>query len=142
MLLPSVFKNSIFDDDDFMDFPTFSRSSENSLMKSDVKDAGDHFELSMDLPGFNKEDVKIQLNKGVLTIEATTGYDKDDKDEDGKYIRKERFRGSCKRSFYVGETLKEEDIKAKFGNGVLSIDVPKNDGKVKEEENHYITIED
>ena len=140
MLLPSIFGDRFFDND-FVDFPTFKSRTENALMKSDVKDAGDHFELHMDLPGFQKENVKIQLREGVLNIEATTTTSNDEKDEEGTYIRKERFQGTCTRSFYVGEDIKQEDIKAKFDNGVLSITVPKEAPKQKMPENTYIAIE-
>ena len=140
MLLPSIFGDRFFDND-FVDFPTFKSRTENALMKSDVKDAGDHFELHMDLPGFQKENVKIQLREGVLNIEATTTTSNDEKDEEGTYIRRERFQGTCTRSFYVGEDIKQEDIKAKFDNGVLSITVPKEAPKPKMPENTYIAIE-
>jgi len=141
MLFPSVFRNNFFDDfNDFMDFPTVARKSTGSLMKSDVKDAGDHFELDMDLPGFKKEDVKLQLKDGVLKVSASTKTETDEKDADGKYIRRERFQGTCERSFYVGENLTEEDIKAKFADGVLSVNVPKIEARPQIEEK-YISIE-
>ena len=142
MLLPSIFGERFFDDDDdFMDFPPFRGHVENALMKSDVKDSGDHFELDMDLPGFNKEDVKIQLKEGVLTVEATTSKSNDEKDDDGKYIRRERFQGSCTRSFFVGKNVEQDDIKARFDKGVLKISVPKDNPKPEIEENKYIAIE-
>lgn len=142
MLFPSVFGNNFFDDfDDFMDFPTIRKTSTGSLMKSDVKDAGDHFELEMDLPGFKKEDVKLQLQDGVLQVEASTKTENNEKDDNGKYIRRERFQGTCTRSFYVGENLTEEDIKAKFTDGVLTVTVPKKEEKPQIEEKKYIAIE-
>ena len=142
MLFPSVFRNNFFDDfNDFMDFPTVTRKSTGTLMKSDVKDAGDHFELDMDLPGFTKEDVKLQLKDGVLKVSATTKTLNEEKDANGKYIRRERFQGTCERSFYVGEHLTEEDIKARFADGVLSVTVPKKEAKPQIEENKYIAIE-
>ena len=142
MLFPTVFRNNFFDDfDDFMDFPAIRNRNTGSLMKSDVKDAGDHFELSMDLSGFSKDDVKMQLKDGVLNIEATTKTEKDEKDEKGKYIRRERFQGTCTRSFYVGENLTDEDIKARFVDGVLTVCVPKKEDKPQIEENKYIAIE-
>ena len=94
----------------------------------------------MDLPGFNKEDVKAQVKDGYLVIEAVKNADKEDKDEDGKYIRRERFYGTCKRSFYVGEQVTEEDIKAKFENGVLTLTIPK-EAKKEVEAPKYIAIE-
>ena len=142
MLFPSVFRNNFFDDfNDFMDFPTITTKSTGNLMKSDVKDAGDHFELDMDLPGFKKEDVKLQLKDGVLKVSATTKTENDEKDENGKYIRRERFQGTCERSFYVGENLTEEDIKARFTDGVLRVNVPKIENKPQVEEPRYISIE-
>ena len=138
MLLPIIFGERLFDD--FMDFPVRGRT-ENQLMKTDIKDAGDHFELQMEMPGFKKEDVKAQLKDGMLTIEAATSTNNDQKDEDGRYIRRERFTGSCSRSFYVGETIKQEDIKARFEDGILKICVPKEENKPQIEENKYISIE-
>jgi HSP20 family protein len=140
MMLPSIFRNGFFDDfDDFMDWPTVS--TDTTLMKSDVKDAGDHYELMMDLPGFKKEDVKLQLKNGVLSFEATTNKNNDEKDENGKYLRRERFQGTCSRSFYVGKNITENDIKAKFDNGVLTVCIPKPEQKPEVEQNHYIQIE-
>lgn len=138
MLLPSIFGERLFDD--FMDFP-FRGHMENNMMKTDIKDAGDHFELMMDMPGFKKEDVQAQLKDGMLTIEANTSTSNDEKDENGKYIRRERFTGSCSRSFYVGEGVTQEDIKAKFEDGILKICVPKAEDKPQIEENKYIAIE-
>ena len=138
MLLPSIFGERLFDD--FMDFP-FRGKMENQMMKTDIKDAGDHFELMMDMPQFKKEDVKAQLKDGMLTIEANTSTANDEKDENGRYIRRERFTGSCSRSFYVGENVTQEDIKAKFEDGILKICVPKVENKPQIEENKYIAIE-
>ena len=142
MLLPSVFRNNFFDDfNDFMDFPTIRKTQQATLMKSDVKDEGDHFSLIMDLPGFKKEDVKLHLKDGALTIEASTKTENDEKDENGKYLRRERFQGTCTRSFYVGEHLTEDDIKAKCDGGVLTVTVPKKENKPQIEEKKYIAIE-
>ncbi len=145
MLFPSVFRNNFFDDfDNFMDFPKFGSQgapTATSLMKSDVREYEDHFDLMMDLPGFSKEDMKIQLKDGVLKIDAATKTENDEKDENGKYIRRERFQGSCTRSFYVGENLTEDDIKAKFADGVLTITVPKKEAVPQVEDQKYIAIE-
>jgi HSP20 family molecular chaperone IbpA len=119
-----------------------NRSLGMAFMKSDVKETADHFELAMDLPGFTKDDVKLMLKDGVLKIEATTKTENDEKDADGKYIRRERFQGTCERSFYVGEDLTEEDIKARFTDGVLKVIVPKKENKPQIEEKKYIAIED
>ena len=140
MLFPSVFRDNLFNDfDDIMDWPTLS--TDPTLMKSDVKDAGDHYELTMDLPGFSKDDVKLQLKDGVLNFEATTNKSNDEKDKDGKYLRRERFQGTCSRSFYVGKDVSEDDIKAKFDNGVLTVCVPKKEAKPEVEDSHLIQIE-
>ena len=140
MLFPSVFRDNLFNDfDDIMDWPTVS--TDPTLMKSDVKDAGDHYELTMDLPGFSKDDVKLQLKDGVLNFEATTNKSNDEKDKDGKYLRRERFQGTCSRSFYVGKDVSEDDIKAKFYNGVLTVCVPKKEAKPEVEDSHLIQIE-
>jgi HSP20 family protein len=140
MLFPSVFRDNLFNDfNDIMDWPTVS--TDPTLMKSDVKDAGDHYKLTMDLPGFSKDNVKLQLKDGVLNFQASTSKSNDEKDEDGKYLRRERFQGSCSRSFYVGKDVKEEDIKAKFDNGVLTVCVPKKEDKPEVEDNHLIQIE-
>ena len=140
MLFPSVFRDNLFNDfDDIMDWPTVS--TDPTLMKSDVKDAGDHYELTMDLLGFSKDDVKLQLKDGVLNFEATTNKSNDEKDKDGKYLRRERFQGTCSRSFYVGKDVSEDDIKAKFDNGVLTVCVPKKEAKPEVEDSHLIQIE-
>ena len=138
MLLPSIFGERLFDD--FMDFPVRGRT-ENQLMKTNIKDAGDHFGLQMGMPGFKKEDVKAQLKDGMLTIEAATSTNNDQKDEDGRYIRRERFTGSCSRSFYVGEDVQQEDIKAEFKHGILKLFVPKKEAKPAVEEKKHIAIE-
>ncbi len=145
MLMPSVFGESLFDDF-FDDFYCPSRKSSGytssvNVMRTDVKEKDDSYELNIDMPGYKKEDVKAELKNGYLTISATTKSDKDEKDDDGKYIRRERFYGSCSRSFYVGEDVKQEDIKAKFEDGILKISVPKKEDKPKVPESQYISIE-
>lgn len=143
MLLPNVFKNNGFFNgfDGFMDWPSARTTTDNSLMKSDVKETDDHYEVQMDLPGFKKEDVRLQLKDGILTFEATKKSEKDETDDKGKYIRRERFQGTCTRSFYVGEELEQDDVKAKFEDGVLSVIVPKKEAKPKIETPQYIAIE-
>lgn len=138
MLLPSIFGERLFDD--FMDFPMRGRM-ENQMMRTDVRDAGDHFELQMEMPGFKKEDVKAQLKDGMLTVSAGTSSSDDKQDDQGRYIRRERFSGSCSRSFYVGESVTQEDIRAKFEDGILKISVPKIEDRPQIEENKYIAIE-
>lgn len=138
MLMPSIFGENLFDD--WMSFP-FRNFNTNSLMKTDIRETDGSFELDIDMPGFSKEDLKAELKEGYLTISASTSKDNDEKDENGKYIRRERYSGSCSRSFYVGDEVKQEDIKAKFENGILKISVPKKEAKPQVEENKHIAIE-
>ena len=110
-------------------------------ISSDVKELDNGYEIDMELPGFAKEDVKAELNDGYLTISAEHKDTNDEKDKKGKYIRKERYYGKCQRSFYVGEHVTEEDVKAKFENGILQLFVPKKETKPEVEEKKYIAIE-
>lgn len=141
MFVPEVFRRNVFDD--FFDFPTMpaARQTSDHLMKTDVKETENGYELAVDLPGIKKEDVKAKLDDGYLTITATTSQNSDEKDKNGRYIRRERFSGSYSRSFYVGEDVKETDISAKFENGVLTLDVPKVQPKPQEEQTRYIAIQ-
>ena len=148
MMMPSIFGENLFDDfmDDFS-FPTFPNVDKElygkhakNLMKTDVKDAGDHYELEMEMPGVEKENIKAELKDGYLTVTAQQNTNKDEKDKQGNYIRRERYSGSCQRSFYVGEGVKQEDLKAAFNNGILTVAVPKEVQKPVEEK-QYITIE-
>ena len=111
-------------------------------MKTDVKETDNSYEVDIDLPGFKKDEIEAKLENGYLTISAAKGLDKEEKDEkDGKYIRKERYSGSCSRSFYVGDAVTQDDVKAKFENGVLTLEVPKKEEAPKVEEKKYISIE-
>lgn len=138
MLMPSIFGENLFDD--FMDFP-FGGKKINTMMKTDIRDTDSSYELDIDMPGFKKEDIKAQLKDGYLTISASTSANNDEQDKDGRYIRRERYVGSCSRSFYVGEGVKEEDIRAKFENGILKLSIPKVENKPQVEEQKYIAIE-
>ena len=138
MLMPSIFGENLFDD--FMDFP-FGGKKINTMMKTDIRDTDSSYELDIDMPGFKKEDIKAQLKDGYLTISASTSANNDEQDKDGRYIRRERYAGSCSRSFYVGEGVKEEDIRAKFENGILKLSIPKEENKPQVEEQKYIAIE-
>ena len=152
MLMPSIFGEDLFDN--FMkDFPFFDDNTEsnvekklygrrgNNLMKTDIKETEGGYELEMDLPGFTKDEIKVSLENGYMTISAAKGLDKDEQDKkSGRYIRKERYAGSCERSFYVGEELTQEDIKAAFTDGVLKLQFPK-EVKKQEEQPKLITIE-
>ncbi len=136
MLLPSIFGESLFDDwFDFPEFPEFRNLDKaerklygrhaNRMMKTDVHEHDDHYELDIDLPGFKKEDLTIELNNGYLVVSAAKGLDEEEKSEKGKLIRQERYSGSMQRSYFVGDGIKEEDVTAKFEHGVLKLSVPK-----------------
>ena len=134
MLLPSIFGENLLDDwFDFPDMRGYDQAEKklygrhaNRLMKTDVKEHEDHYEMDIDLPGFKKEDIHLELENGYLTVSAAKGLESEQKDEkQGRIIRQERYTGSMQRSFYIGDALREEDIKAKFEHGVLSLNIPK-----------------
>ena len=142
MLMPSIFRENLMDDfwrDPFRDFSGFQPT--NDLMKTDIKDKEDSYELSISLPGVKKEDIQAELKDGYLTISATSAQENDEKDENDRYIRRERYYGSATRSFYVGENVEQEDIKAKYESGILTLNVPKAAAKPEVEEKKYIAIE-
>lgn len=152
MLMPSIFGENLFDD--FMsDFPFDNRDMEKmerklyghhakNVMKTDIKEVENGYEFEIDLPGFTKDEVTAELKDGYLTISAAKGVDKDEQEkETGKYIRKERYAGACERTFYVGEDVTEEDIKAQFQHGMLKLFVPKKEAKPAVEQKKYISIE-
>lgn len=149
MRVPSIFGESLFDD--FMDFPFerefFGRRNplygkhEKNMMKTDIKQTDAGYEMDIDMPGFKKEDVTAKLENGYLTISASKGVDKDEKNDEGVYIRRERYVGQCSRSFYVGEDVKQEEIKAKFEDGILKVFIPKTEPKQLAKEQNYIAIE-
>ena len=149
MLMPSIFGESLFDDfmDDFA-FPRFNHTDRvlygnnaSNLMKTDVKETEDGYIVDIDLPGFKKDEIKLQLEKGYLTVSAAKNVNNDEKDKNGKYVRRERFAGNVRRSFYVGEKVKEEEIHPKFENGILTFQLPKENKNAVEEKKHYIAIE-
>ena len=147
MMMPSIFGGNLFNDD-WMDFSfpdidkeLYGKHAKN-LMKTDVKEKDGNYEVAIDLPGFKKDEIKLELDNGYLTISAAKGLDKDETDkETGKYIRRERYAGACQRSYYVGEDITEEDIKAEFKHGILKLFVPKKEAKPAVEEKKYISIE-
>lgn len=144
MLMPSIFGESLFDDF-FEDFarPTMKisgRMPSQNVMKTDIVEKDNAFELDIDLPGYNKEEVNAHLKDGYLTVSAQTSSSDDEKDKSGNFVRRERYYGSCSRSFYVGEHLQEDDIDAKFENGVLKLSVPKKEALPKVDERKYISI--
>ena len=152
MLVPSIFSDNFFDD--FFEFPFIDDRAEKNaerklyghhaanLMKTDIKEFDDKYEVEIDLPGFKKDELKAELNNGYLTVSAAKGLDEDKEDKKtGKYIRRERYAGACQRSYYVGEDITEEDIKASFEHGILTLFVPKKEAKPAVEEKKYISIQ-
>lgn len=144
MLMPSIFGENLFNDWMDFSFPDVDRAlygkHARNQMKTDVKETDKSYEVAIDLPGFKKDEVQVKLENGYLTVSAAKGLDKDEQDKDGKYIRRERYAGSMSRSFYVGDGVKQEDIHAKFEDGILKLDIPKVEAKAVEEKK-YITIE-
>ena len=152
MLMPSIFGENLFDD--FFGFPFYDDKADKkvekklcgrhaqNLMKTDIKETDAGYELEIDLPGFTKDEVSAELNNGYLTVSAAKGLDQDEQEKDtGRYIRRERYAGSCQRSFYVGDDVTEEDIKGEFKHGILKLFVPKKEAKPAVEQKKYIAIE-
>ena len=153
MLMPSIFGENLFDDF-FGDFPFYyddraMKDAEkklyghkaNHVMKTDIKEMNNGYELIVDLPGFKKDEITAELKDGYLTISAAKGLDKDEKDKEGKYIRRERYAGNMSRSFYVGKDITEKDIHGKYENGILMLDIPKKAPEKKVEEKKFVKIE-
>jgi len=157
MMTPSIFGENLFDDffDDLFDFPMLDEKAMQkaqrklyghhaaNMMKTDVQEHDDHYEIDIDLPGFKKDELSLELKGGYLIITAAKGLDKDEKEKKtGKFVRRERYAGSMSRSFYIGEDIKEEDIRAKYEGGVLKLNVPKvEENQSQVEEKKYIAIE-
>ncbi len=137
MMIPRRHDFDLFDDM-FRD-PFFSEG-ESKLMKTDIKEKKDKYLIDIDLPGYDKDNIKIEIQDGYLTIHASVNKENDD-EEKGKYVRKERYAGECSRSFYVGDNIKEEDIKAKFKNGTLTLEIPKKEERKQLSDKKYIPIE-
>ena len=146
-MLPSIFGENLFDDffgDPFGMMPRgrdplYGKHAKN-LMKTDVRETESTYELDVDLPGFTKDEVNVELKNGYLTIQAAKGLDKDQSDKKGKYIRQERYAGACSRTFYVGEGVEPEDVTAKFENGILQLSIPK-EAKKQLPKNSAISIQ-
>lgn len=142
MLMPSIFSRDFMDD--LFDMPqrTYAKSySANVLMKTDIKESEEGFTVEMDLPGFCREDISAELKDGYLTVTATAKKaEENTSDKKEKYVQKERFHATCNRSFYVGDNMKQEDIKAKFENGVLTLQVPKKEEIPEGQTKKFITI--
>ena len=140
MLMPSLF------DEFFDDFARPAKSvvrynyPANAVMKTDVKEDENGYHLDIELPGYKKDDIKAELKEGYMTITATKAENKDEADKKGNYIRRERYVGSCCRSFYVGENITEEDIQAEFKHGILKLTIPKKDPKKEIKEKKYVAI--
>lgn len=153
MLMPSIFGEDLFDEW-FHDFPFYgekaARQAEKklygrraqNLMKTDIREKNDGYEVIMDLPGFKKEEVKVSLEGGYLTVSAAKGLEQNEQEkESGHYIRRERYCGACERSFYVGNDVTQEDIKGEFKHGILKLCIPKKEHKPAVENSKYISIE-
>ena len=149
MLLPSVFRESLFDNflEDFA-FPTFGNTEKQlygkqgkNLMKTDVKETEAGYVVDIDLAGFKKDEIKMQLDHGYLTVSASKGVENGEKDQEGNYVRRERYTGSMSRSFYVGEHVTEKDVHPKYENGILTFELPREEKKPVEEKSRYIAIE-
>lgn len=149
MMMPKLFGENLFDDD-WMDFPfereffgkrnpLYGKNGKN-MMKTDIRETDNSYEIDIDLPGFKKDEINATLEDGYLTISAAKGLDKDEKDKEGRYIRRERYAGSVSRSFYVGNAITQDDIKAKYENGILKLTVPKKQPETIQKKN-YIAIE-
>lgn|SRR5574344_693149 len=150
MLTPSIFNNNFVEDmfdnmfgvspfkDDFASFGGFFGN--NNLMNTDIEELENGYQLDLELPGYDKKDIQAELKDGYLTINAKHSDHNEEKDENGHYIRRERYQGECRRSFYVGENITQEDIKASFENGVLKLTIPKKE-EAKVEDKKYIAIE-
>ena len=142
-MLPSIFGENLFDD--FFDNsfeknffgernPLYGKHAKN-LMKTDVRETRDSYKLAIDLPGFKKDEVKVELKDGYLTVSASKGLDKDEEDREGRFIRQERYAGACSRSFYVGD-IRPEEVKCKYEFGVLRVTLPKPTARVVESPSH------
>ncbi len=145
MLMPSIFGENLFDDWMDFSFPDVDRAlygkRADHVMKTDVKEKEDGYEVDIDLPGFKKDEIRVMLDNGYLTISAAKGLDKDEKNKEGKYIRRERYAGTMSRSFYVGAQVKNEEVHAKFEDGILRLQVPKKQEAPKLPKNDTISIE-
>ncbi|MDO4323049.1 MAG: Hsp20/alpha crystallin family protein [Lachnospiraceae bacterium] len=144
MLMPSIFGDSMFDNWMDFSFPEFGRTAHRgntqNVMRTDVKETEQGYEVDIELPGFKKEDVKAELKEGYLTISAVKNVDNSEQGSNGKYIRRERYSGSVSRQFYVGKNVTQEDIHARFEDGILKLAVPKKDAQ-QAEQSKYIAIE-
>lgn len=146
MMMPSIFRENLFDSlmGDF-GFPEIDRTlygkNAKNLMKTDVQETEAGYMVDIDLPGFKKEEIQMRLDNGTLTVNAAKSLDRDEKNENGNYVRRERYAGSMSRSFYVGTHVREEDIHPRYENGILTFHIPKEQPAAVEEKKRYIPIE-
>ncbi|WP_029233181.1 Hsp20/alpha crystallin family protein [Butyrivibrio sp. VCB2006] len=149
MLAPSIFEENFMDDlfgfpymkeFDNMEKKLYGRKA-SRMMKTDIREKDDNYEVVIDLPGFKKEEIEVELNEGYITISASKGLDKDANDKKGKLIRQERYAGAMQRSFYVGENIEKEDVEANYRHGVLTLTIPKKAAEKKVPEKNLIAIE-
>ena len=148
MMMPSIFGENLFDD--WMDSveeeffgrknPLYGKHAKN-MMKTDVRETEKSYELDIDLPGFKKDEISAVLEDGYLTVSASKGLDKDEKDKKGNYIRKERYAGAMSRSFFVGNGVTEDEVKAKYEDGILRLSIPKKSENPSVESKKLIAIE-
>ena len=147
MMMPSIFGENLFDD--WMDFPFHDdffrgtpayKKNAKSIMKTDIRDTEDSYELDVDLPGYKKDEISAQFKDGYLTISASKNTENEEKDKKGNYIRRERYNGTMSRSFYVGDAIHQDDIHAKYEDGILKLSIPKKT-KQEVEQTNYISIE-
>ena len=147
MMMPSIFGENLFDD--WMDFPFHDdffrgtpayKKNAKSIMKTDIRDTEDSYELDVDLPGYKKDEISAQLKDGYLTISASKNTENEEKDKKGNYIRRERYNGTMSRSFYVGDAIHQDDMHAKYEDGILKLSIPKKT-KQEVEQTNYISIE-
>lgn len=137
MLMPSIFGEDVFDDWMDFSFPDIDRKlygkHAKNVMKTDIRETDNGYEAVIDLPGFKKDEIEVQLENGYLTISAAKALDKDETDKQSRYLRRERYAGSVSRSFYVGDGITEKDIHGKFEDGILKLDIPKAEAKAVEQ---------
>lgn len=144
MFRPTIFRNNLVDSifDDFFQTPFWDESHQSTMgtMSTDVTESDKEYRIEMDLPGYAKEDVNASLKDGYLTVSAQRNKENEDTDKNGKVIRRERYQGMCRRSFYVGEHITETDINASFKDGVLTLQVPKKERQPEIEQKKFISI--
>ena len=146
MLVPSIFNDNFVDDmfDEMfaMPFETSRKMMKQSpMMNTDIQEYDNEYQMNLELPGFQKEDIQAELRNGYLVISATHAETNDEKDKTGRFIRKERYSGQCQRSFYVGKQVTQDEIKASFENGVLKLIIPKKPEEQPVDQKKYIAIE-